>query len=166
VADEIGKPRRLSDAVIHILPGWHPFIVHFPLALIVTAAFCLTLAGMRPAQRYAKTLAAVGTWNLCLGALAVLFALASGLAAVIDLHVGMAARQAISIHVKSAVVTAVLVLLAAVWRGAGTALDSRPSWVFVLVLWAATTALLVTGYRGAQNVYRFGVGVSTVSHAP
>jgi uncharacterized membrane protein len=153
-----------GGSVIPIVPGWHPLIVHFPLALIVTAAFCLTLARMRPAQRYVKTLATVGTWNLCLGAVAVVFALGSGLAAVVDLHVGMAARQAIAIHVKSAVVTAVLVLLVAVWRGAGTAQDSRPSWVFVLVLWAATAALIVTGYRGGQNVYRFGVGVE--SNAP
>jgi uncharacterized membrane protein len=48
-----------------------------------------------------------------------------------------------------------------VWRGAGTAADSRPSWAFLVILWAATAALMVTGYRGGQNVYRYGVGVAT-----
>src|ERR1700688_3363690 len=122
----------------YIVPGWHPIIVHFPLALIVTAAFCLTLVRLLPAQRHASMVAAVGTWNLCLGAVAVFFALGSGLAAVIDLHVGAAAHQAISAHVKSAILTTVLVLSVAVWRGAGTAPDSRPSWIFIFLLWAAT----------------------------
>jgi uncharacterized membrane protein len=145
---------------LHAVPGWHPMIVHFPLALIVTAAFCLTLARLLPARRTVPVLAIVGTWNLCLGAAALLFSLGSGLAAVIGLQVGLAAHEAISAHVKAALLTTVLVLAVAVWRGAGAAQDSRPSWVFVLVLWAATAALIVTGYRGGQNVYRYGVGVS------
>lgn len=145
---------------LHAVPGWHPMIVHFPLALIVTAAFCLTLARLLPARRTVPVLAIVGTWNLCLGAAALLFSLGSGLAAIIGLQVGLAAHEAISAHVKAALLTTVLVLAVAVWRGAGAAQDSRPSWVFVLVLWAATAALIVTGYRGGQNVYRYGVGVS------
>jgi uncharacterized membrane protein len=145
---------------MHIVPGWHPIVVHFPLALIVTAAFALTVARVLPSERTAATLATVGTWNLCLGAVAAFFALATGLAAVIGLHVGSVAHQAISAHVKSAVVTTMLVTLVAVWRGAGTAAESRPSWGFVLMMWVATSALIVTGYRGGQNVYRYGVGVS------
>jgi uncharacterized membrane protein len=143
-----------------IVPGWHPIIVHFPLALIVTAAFCLTWARLLPRQRYAPVVATVGTWNLCLGTAAVFFALGSGLAAAIGLNVGLAAHQAISAHVKSAILTTVLVLLVAVWRGAGTAQDSRPTWIFIFLLWVATAALIMTGYRGGQNVYRYGVGVS------
>jgi uncharacterized membrane protein len=145
---------------MHIVPGWHPIVVHFPLALIVTAAFMLSTARVLPGKTIAATLARVGTWNLCLGAVGVFLALGTGLAAAVDLHVGLAAHQAISAHVKSAVVTTMLVTLVAVWRGAGTDADSRPSWGFVLMLWIATSALIVTGYRGGQNVYRYGIGVS------
>lgn len=142
-----------------IIPGWHPMIVHFPLALIATAALCLSLARLLPALRFVSVFATVGTWNLCLGAVAAFFALGSGLAAVIGLHVGLAAHHAISAHVKSAILATVLLSAVAVWRGAGTAQDSRPSWAFLVVLWAGTAALMVTGYRGGQNVYRYGVGV-------
>ena len=147
---------------MQLLPGWHPLIVHFPLALIVTAAVALTAGQGWRNPRVAETLAIVGTWNLCLGAVGVLFALGSGLAAAIDLHVGPATHQAISAHVKSAILTAFLVLAVALWRGVGVASTSRPSWIFLILLWLATASLTVTGYRGGQNVYRYGVGVSAL----
>lgn len=139
-------------------------VVHFPLALVVTAAFVLVAARLLRQERHAATLATVGTWNLCLGALAALFALATGLAAVLDLHVGLAARQALSLHVKWAIFTTLALVLLAVWRGAGVAQESRPSWVFIVVLMAATAALIITGYRGGQNVYQYGIGVNQFSH--
>jgi len=148
------------------LPEWHPIAVHFPLALCVTAAFALSAARLTPLRRLAAPLAVVGTWNLCLGAIGALFALATGLAAVIHLQAGPAARLAVALHVKWAVFTAVGLLLLAAWRGAGNAQDSRPSRVFLLVLWAVTAALVVTGYRGGLNVYRYGVGVAAAIGIP
>jgi uncharacterized membrane protein len=133
-------------------------LVHFPLALIITAAAMLLLARCLRGSM-AEALAVAGTWNLCLGAIAALFAIGTGMAAVLDLHLAVAAKEAVSIHVKWALFTSVALLLLAVWRGAGNAQNSRPSWLFLLVLLAATAALIETGYRGGQNVYRFGVGV-------
>jgi uncharacterized membrane protein len=130
---------------------------------VTTAAFVLGAARLLRSDRYAATLATVGTWNMCLGALAGLFAIATGLAAAMGLHVGAAAHQAISMHVKWAMFTTLALVLLAVWRGAGSAQESRPSWIFLLVLLAATAALIVTGYRGGQNVYRYGVGVITTA---
>ena len=141
-------------------PGWHPMAVHFPLALVVTAALLLVAARLLRQERHAAILATVGTWNLCLGAVAALFGLATGLAAVTDLHVGLAARQAVSLHVKWAIFTSLALVLLAVWRGAGVAQESRPSWLFTVILVAATAALVVTGYRGGENVYAYGIGVN------
>lgn len=134
-------------------------VVHFPLALVVTAALFLVGARLLRPARYTETLATVGTWNLCLGSIAALFAIATGLAAVIDLHVGVTARQAISLHVKWAIFTTLVLVLLAVWRGAGAAQESRPSWLFTLLLVAATAALIMTGYRGGQNVYQYAIGI-------
>lgn len=145
------------------VPGWHPVVVHFPLALILTATPLLLAARLLCGDAPASTAAIVGTWNLCLGALAALFALATGLGAVLDLDVNAAARQAISLHMKWAMFSTLALVLLAVWRGAGAAPRSRPSWVFIIVLLAATAALAVTGYRGGQNVYEFGVGVKRIA---
>jgi len=138
--------------------------VHFPLALVLTGALALSASRLLPAER-AASLATVGTWNLCLGALGALLALGTGLAAVVGLELGAVARQAVALHVKWAVPTSVLLALLAVWRGAGQAAQARPSRVFLLLLWLLTAALIVTGYRGGQNVYRYGIGVSAARDA-
>jgi len=155
----------VAEPLMQIIPGWHPIVVHFPLALIITATACLTLARVLPSTRGAASLASWGTFNLCLGAVTVFLALGTGLAASIGLTVDAAAHQAIAAHVKSAVVTTMLVLLVAVWRGVGTDSNSRPGWGFLLMLWVAASALTVTGYRGGQNVYVHGIGVA-VGGAP
>ena len=148
------------------LPGWHPLVVHFPLALILVAAALLLAARLLRSASLAATAATVGTWNLCLGAVAAVFALGTGLAAVIDLDVGAVTRQAISVHMKWALFTTLTLVLLAVWRGAGTAQESRPSWLFIVVLLAASVALGVTGYRGSRNVYEYGVGVKKIAVRP
>jgi uncharacterized membrane protein len=140
-------------------PPWHPMIVHFPVALVACAALLLLAARLLPRSRYTPTLATVGTWNLCLGALAALFALGSGLAAVVGLDVDAAARHAISVHVKWAMFTTLGLVLMSVWRGAGTAQEARPSWLQIVMLLGAAGALLVTAYLGGRNVYEFGIGV-------
>jgi uncharacterized membrane protein len=133
--------------------------VHFPLALVITATIFLSAARLVRGERYAATLATVGTWNLCLGAAAALGALGTGLAAVGGLNVGAAAHEAVSLHLRWAFFSTLVLMLLAVWRGAGCAQESRPSWAFLLMLLVGSAALVVTGYRGGQNVYRYGIGV-------
>jgi len=67
------------------------------------------------------------------------------------------------VHLKWAMLTTLLMVLLAVWRGAGTPPASRPSWAFILLLLATAAALVMTGYRGAENVYRYGVGVKKIA---
>jgi uncharacterized membrane protein len=138
---------------------WHPIAVHFPLALVITGAVTLTASRVKSFERHGAALATVGTWNLCLGAIGVLFALGTGLAAMVSIHLEPAARAAVGLHVKWAVFTSVGILLLAVWRGAGNPPEAKPSALLLIVLWGVTAALIVTGYRGGQNVYRYGVAV-------
>jgi uncharacterized membrane protein len=138
-------------------------VVHFPLALVLVGTALLFAARLLRSETLAATAATVGTWNICIGAIAALFALGTGLAAVLDLDLSEAARQAISLHMKWAMVATLMLVLLAVWRGAGTPQASRPSWVFLIVLSAAAAALIFTGYRGGKNVYEYGVGVKKIA---
>lgn len=145
---------------------WHPIVVHFPVALVISAAIFFLTARVLRSDALAANLAIAATWNLCLGAVAAVFALGTGLAAVLDLDVASEVHQAISLHMKWAMITTLLLVLLAVWRGAGTAQASRPSWTFLIVLAATTGALMVTGYRGGENVYDYGVGVKKIAARP
>jgi uncharacterized membrane protein len=145
------------------LAEWHPMTVHFPLALVMTGAAALSAA--RLSRRRCATLATVGTWNLCLGAVGALAAIATGLTALASVEIGAAARAAVALHVKWAIFTSVGLLLAAVWRGAGGSAEARPSRWFLGLLWALVAALIMTGYRGGQNVYRYGIGVTRAAMA-
>jgi uncharacterized membrane protein len=138
-------------------------VVHFPIALVLSATALLLAARLLRSESLAGTVATVGTWNLCLGAVTALFALATGLGAVLDLDVSAAVRQAISQHLRWAISTTLLLVLLAVWRGAGSASRSRPSWIFLILLIAASAALSFTGYRGGKNVFEYGVGVKKIA---
>jgi uncharacterized membrane protein len=146
------------------IPAWHPLIVHFPLALVLTSAAAFVAAHAWRDERMAATLATLGTWNLCLGAVGAVFAFGSGLAATLRLQLTDAARAALSLHVRWAVAACFLVLLVAVWRGAGAPAASRPSRLFLGALLCACLALIATGYRGGLNVYAFGIGVASSAY--
>ena len=137
----------------------HPMVVHFPLALVLSGNAMLLASRLLRRSDHGATLATVGTWNLCLGAAAALFALGTGLGAAVGLQIESSAHQAVSVHFRWAIATSLALVLLAVWRGAGSAPPSRPTWVFLALLSAASAGLIVTGYRGGQNVYQFGVGV-------
>jgi uncharacterized membrane protein len=140
-----------------MIPGWHPFVVNFPVALNVTALLLFLAARLFKAK--AEMLATVATWNLILGAVTAVIALASGLGAVLDLEVSDAAHRAISSHMKWALFTSLALILLALWRSAGNPPDAKPSGLFLIVLTVAVLALGFTAYRGVVNVFGFGVGV-------
>ena len=142
-----------------MLPGLHPLIVHFPVALTLSAWLLFTASALFRG-RFAEQLAIGGTLNICLAAALALVALATGLGAVLDLTVTAAAHEAIGRHSKWALFTTCALLLVAVWRGAGVAPAARPSAVYLVVLTGATAAIVVTALHGHQNVFQFGVGVS------
>lgn len=141
-----------------MIPGWHPFVVNFPVALNFTALLLFFAARLSKAR--AGMLATVATWNLILGAVMAIIALATGLGAVLDLEVSDAAHRAISSHMKWALFTSLALILLSLWRSAGNPPDAKPSGLFLIVLTVAVLALGFTAYRGVVNVFVFGVGVS------
>jgi uncharacterized membrane protein len=144
---------------MQIIPGWHPIIVHFAIAMTVGGGAALATSRLCRGRRTRQRLAIWGTFNLCAGAAFVVLAIATGIMAIWDLNLPAAARAAVSTHVKWAFLTAVAVILAAVWRGAGAAPEEPPSNLFLAVMIGAVACAVVTAYFGAENVYRFGIGV-------
>jgi len=143
---------------MQIIPGWHPIVVHFAVASSITGAAALALSRLLPG-RGAQRCAVLGTLSLCIGAAFCLLALASGIAAVWDASFDAPAKAAVSRHVLWAFFTSLAVLLLAVWRAAGFTPEEPPSNFMLLAAAAVVLAVIVTGWLGGENVYRFGIGV-------
>ena len=110
-------------------------------------------------------LAVVARWNWWLGTAASVLTFAAGLQAYYSVAHDAPAHAAMTIHLKwaSAALAAFMVTTMIVWRD-----RERPagaSAVLGVALAVATGALLVTGYLGAENVYRHGLGVMRLPQA-
>ena len=70
--DTVADGGGSGEARMNRCPEWHPMAVHFPLAFTVTGALALSAARVAAPERHGATLAMVGTWNLCLGAIGAL----------------------------------------------------------------------------------------------
>jgi uncharacterized membrane protein len=141
-------------------PPWHPMIVHFPLALTVIATLCLIGGRLVKREATASALYVVGSWNLCLGAATALMGVASGIGASMNLKTTLEAAHSITVHLYCAIVSTLLLVFLAIWRGAATRGSGRPSAAFLTLLISTTFVLIVTGYFGGENVFRYGVGVA------
>lgn len=89
-----------------------------------------------------------------------LVSLASGFATTLHLKIDDdAAQRNLALHQGWAVFSSLIVLAVAVIRTAGRKSEARPSLGVVIALIVATAALVVTGYYGGENVYRYGLGL-------
>ena len=144
--------------MIEIVPNWHPIWVHFPIALF-SMATAFFLLGLALPDRMGERVTAAARWNLAVGAVLLIPTLITGYLAYNSVAHDGAGHQAMERHMTAAWVVAALVAVAVVlaWldrfraRGAGL--------VLTVVLLIGTGAVGITGYLGAENVYRHGLGV-------
>ena len=133
----------------------HPLVVHFPIALLVTAVGLdlLALAMKRPA------LHRVALWNLVLGTLGAGLAVWTGLRAAEVAKHTFAIHQVMELHQKLGIATLIMGSVAAVWRLGTRDRLGLPSRALVMLLMAAMAGTLAYGaHLGGRLVYEFGVG--------
>lgn len=146
--------------MIEIIPNWHPFIVHFSIApLTISTLFFLAIL-IPQLSGYRKELEVVAKWNLYIGVFSTIIAVASGWQAFTTVAHDAQGHAAMSIHRVWAAVTLILfVSAAAIYHF--TQKERIKLW-FPIYLVIATCSLMITGYLGAENVYRHGLGVMRV----
>lgn len=145
--------------MIEVVPNWHPIFVHFTIALLTIATLLFLISAFRGRNHSAHGIETTANWNLWLGAALTVLTIAAGLQAAGSVTHDDSAHLAMENHKFWALGTATLFLLLALWnvlrvrrgRGVGPA--------FAVVLLLAFTGLTGTGLRGADLVYRHGLGV-------
>ncbi len=149
------------------MPDWapnpHPFLVHFPIALLVAAAAADLTSLLRPAHGTARDTA---TWLFCVGALTAVAAYFSGLSAAAAVRVSPDAGLAVTTHFVWADWTTWLfvcfaslrIAMSYIWR--------------ITARWAIAVSCLfsiiglgcvaVTALHGGRLVFQYGLGVDAI----
>jgi len=139
------------------MPNIHPFLVHFPVALLTTALAFDFLGVLLSREELAK----VGWWAQLAGTAGIVAAVVSGLAAKTQTAISSLATETFNTHQQLAFVAAGAFLALLLWRtGMRTRIEAR-SRILYLALFSVALACLWTGaWYGGELVYRFGIGFS------
>ena len=133
----------------------HPLIVHFPIALLLTATALelASLACRRPGWHR------IALWNLALGTLGAAAAVASGLYAERVARHSFEIWEVMERHERLGISTLILALMAVAWRlKQHDQLSPRARLTTTLLNLAMTGTLVWGAYLGGRLVYELGVG--------
>ena len=139
------------------MQNFHPLLVHFPIALILMAAFFELL------HRFTRDaiLDRLALWLLCFGGLAAAFAAASGWIAEQTVAPVAAAHEVLEHHRMAGYLTLGLAAAQIAWRIAtGRRGGPRPRWLFAVALLGLAGLVAFAAHQGGQLVYQHGVGTA------
>lgn len=135
----------------------HPLIVHFPIALLLTALVLDALAWLLKREDLRR----VALWNLTLGTAGAAAAVASGLQAETVAKHSFEIWQIMALHKRLGITTLILGLMATTlrWSRRDRLTPRRRAFALALGLGMAAT-VSIGAYLGGRLVYEFGVGGS------
>lgn len=143
-----------------IIPNWHPAVVHFPIALAVTATLLLLLGRLRPAN---PTFTASGRLLGLFAALGAGVAAALGWYAFQTVEHDGAGHLVMLRHRNWALVCTAVLIGLAVWDGLRQRAERPVHAALLPIMLAISASLGVTGWLGGEMVYRHGIGVSAAA---
>ena len=142
-----------------IIPNWHPILVHFTIALLGVATLLFGVSVIWRRGRWSASIETAANWNLWLGASLTALTIAAGLQAAATVAHDEAAHLAMETHKFWALGTAASFALLALWNGLRVRRAGPIGFGFVALMVVAAVGLAGTGLRGADLVFRHGVGV-------
>ena len=152
--------------MIEIIPNWHPILVHFTIALLAIATLLFVVSAVagrgRGQGRAMPGVEATANWNLWLGAVLTALTIAAGLQAAGSVTHDDAAHLAMEDHKLWALSTAGLFMLLALWNVVRVRRSQGIGIAFVSLMLVALVGLAGTGLRGADLVFRHGLGVMSL----
>ncbi len=146
--------------MIEIIPNWHPFFVHFTVGLLSTSVlFYIASACLSKENSWKKQWLAMANWSLWSGCLFAIGTAIAGWFAYNSVAHDSASHAAMTLHRNWALPTAGTFLLLGFWAIMLARKARQPGFMFLSFSIIAAGALMVTGWLGAEAVYRYGLGV-------
>lgn len=152
--------------MFRIIPNWHPVFVHFTIGLLICATLLYLVTLFLPENsRRRNDWILVANWNLWIGYSFALVTAWFGWLAFNSVAHDSAAHAAMKIHRNWALTTLLVYLPVVAWSMVRAKAGKPVNWLFMIVLLVPTILLAGTGWRGAELVYRHGLGVMSLPRA-
>ena len=148
--------------MIEILPNWHPVFVHFTIALLsMSVLFYLIQAFLPVHHRWQASISLLSKTNLWLGTGFAFVTAVAGWFAYNSVTHDTPSHAAMTDHRNWALVTLGAFIVLSFWSALFRGQKKAPT-IFVIAILIAGGLLASTGWRGAESVYRYGLGVMSM----
>ncbi len=146
-----------------IIPNYHPILVHFTIALLsISVVFYVVRLVLPINHRWREQWLNMANWSLWTGCLFAIATVIAGWFAYNSVAHDTPSHAAMTLHRNWAIPTAVLFLLIG-FSSIRLAISNKlPGFKFISVSIVAAIMLMVTGWLGAEAVYRYGLGVMSL----
>lgn len=151
--------------MVEIIPNWHPIFVNFTVALFLVATLLYSVALLAPNAPWRQACLGTAHWNLALAAGFALITVGTGLNAYYSVAHDSPSHAAMTDHRNWALVTASAIVAMGLWQWMRRRSDSQPHWILAVALVLAGGLLTVTAWKGAELVFRYGLGVMALVEA-
>ncbi len=145
--------------MLEIIPNWHPIFVHFTVTFISVMAVLQLVIWLRPQSEHMVSMLLVQKVLMIITSVSVLVTLFTGFGAYNSVAHDTPSHMAMTDHKNWAFTTASVFLLAAILYFVKA--DWRKSVVGILLI-ASGALVAVTGFKGGELVYRYGLGVMSL----
>jgi uncharacterized membrane protein len=159
------------------IPSWqglHPLVVHFPIALLLTAPLFIVIGALR--KRGGSPFLIAALILMTLGTAGTFLAAATGeaagriaertpeISAVLERHEELAEITRITFSALTAVFAAIVLVPRILPRAAGRVVSMALPLVFLVLYAAGTVVLANTAHNGGRLVHEFGVKAIVASN--
>ena len=151
--------------MFEIIPNWHPIFVNFTVALFLVSALLYFVVLLSPNASWSRGCLAAAHWNLALGAGFVLITVGTGLNAYYTVAHDSPSHAAMTDHRNWALATAGVIVAMGLWQWLRRRRGSQPNVFLAVTLVLAGGLLTVTAWKGAELVFRYGLGVMALIEA-
>ena len=147
--------------LIEIIPNWHPIFVHFTIALF-TIATLLIVSSLFVKDSLKEKIINSGYINLWIGCLFTIITVIAGFYAYNTVAHDEPSHAAMTDHRNWALLTAMVFFTLTLWSIYLYRNNIKQNKIFIICLMLSTFLLSITGWKGAEAVYRYGLGVMSL----
>lgn len=151
--------------MIEIIPNWHPIFVHFTVALLSLAVGFYIICHFLSEGKLKQQFNILARWDLWLGTGFGIVTAIAGLFAYNSVAHDAPSHAAMTDHRNWALATLGLFIILVGWSLWSEHQERLPSRLFLTGLLIGGVLLASTAWRGAENVYRYGLGVMSLPQA-